>query len=428
MKLSNYNLRLNLGDKHAIYNTISRKYVIYNQSQGEYIEDLLRNLKKDRYEVRDAEVLKKFISNGIIVEDELDEFERIGFHFNKTKYQDRRFILVISPTLDCNFRCPYCFEERRNTYISDETIQNLIEFVKKTSREVSTLQVGWFGGEPLLQFEKIKKMTETFKEICAENGCNYCSTITTNAYLFNDERINDLKEFNIKRVQITLDGDKEFHNKKRPLADGSGTFDRILENINKIVDKEIPVVLRINVDKENAESIPRLFDLIPQEKRGKIVINMCNIFQNEEDVNLIPLYKIAIEKGFSFNFVRKNYQICEGSFVNSITVQPDGKVTPCQMCSEKGFHFGKMGANGNLVITNQSDFYKFRYTSALDSNRCRQCNMFPICLGGCYYGRYKKNNDVCVGTDFRGIDLKELVKMEIYSDMKRNLIDEKNVI
>jgi uncharacterized protein len=427
MKLSNYNVKLDVDNNYAIYNTVSRKYVLYDDSKKEYIDSILNNINKDKYEINEGEILKKFIKNGIIIEDNLDESEKVTYLFNKTKYQDRRFILIVSPTLDCNFRCPYCFEERKNSYISDEVIKDLIDFVKKISKEVNTLQVGWFGGEPMLQFEKIKKMTKIFKEICENEGCNYCSTMTTNGYLFNDERINDLDDFNMKRIQITLDGDREFHNKKRPLADGSGTFDKILENINKIVDKDIPLYLRINVDKDNAESIPKLFDLIPENKREKIIVNMCNIFQNKEDVNLFPLYQIAIDMGFSFKFSRKQFQICEGSFINSITVQPDGIITPCQMCSERGFDFGSIGKDGRLLLKNESEFYKFRSTSALDNEKCKECNRLPLCLGGCYFKRYK-DNTVCVATHKGGKEFWDIIKLEIYSDIKHNLVKELNII
>lgn len=422
MKLSNYNLKLDFDNKYAIYNTLSRKYVLFDNTEENYINNLLDNMNKDEYEIKEIEILKKFLKNGIVIEDNLNEIGKVSYLFNKTKYQDRRFILIISPTLDCNFRCPYCFEERRNSYISDETIDNLIAFVKKVAKEVNTLQVCWFGGEPTLQFEKIKKMTKIFKEICENEGCNYSSTMTTNGYLFNDERINDLNDFNIKRIQITLDGDKEIHNQKRPLADGSGTFDKILENINKIVDKDIPLYLRINVDENNADSIPKLFDLIPESKREKITINMCNIFQNDEYVNLFPLYKIAIDKGFRFEFSRKQLQICEGSFINSITVQPDGKITPCQMCSEKGFNFGSIGKDGRLLLKNESEFYRFRATSALDNEECKKCSRFPLCLGGCYFNRYK-DNTVCIATNKGEQEFLNMIKLEIYSDLKHNILN-----
>lgn len=427
MKLSNYNMKLDIDNKHAIYNTISRKYVLYDDIKRDCIENILNNINKEKYSINEAEVLKIFIKNGIVIEDNLDEFEKITYLFNKTKYQDRRFILIISPTLDCNFRCSYCFEERKNSYISDKTIENLIDFVKRISKEVNTLQVCWFGGEPMLQFEKIKKMTKIFKDICENEGCNYCSTMTTNGYLFNDENISDLDMFNMKRIQITLDGYREFHDKKRPLADGSGTFDKILENINKIADKDIPLYLRINVDQNNAESIPKLFDLIHKNKRNKIIVNICNIFQNIEDVDLFPLYRIAIDKGFNFKFSRKQFQICEGSFINSITVQPDGTITPCQMCAEKGFNFGSIGKAGKLFLKNESEFYKFRSTSALDNENCKTCNRLPLCLGGCYLKRYKDKN-VCVAKHKIGKDFWDIIRLEIYSDIKRNLVKELNII
>lgn len=427
MKLSNYNLKLDLNSRYVIYNTISRKYILIDSSKKEDIEALLNNLNKDRYEISEGESLKKFIKNGMIVDDELNEFNKITYLFNKAKYQENRFILIISPTLDCNFRCPYCFEERRDSYITDETIESLIELVKKVSKKVKTLQVCWFGGEPLLQYEKIKEITMDFKQICEKEGCSYYSTMTTNGYLFTDEIIDELGALGIKKIQITLDGDREYHNKKRPFKDGGGTFDKILENIMKVTDKDVAVILRINVDEENANSIPQLLELIPEEKRKKIIVNICNIFQNPKKVGLMDFFKDAIDKGYQFKLFRNNYELCEGSFINSITVQPDGKITPCQMCLEKGLHFGKIKKDGSINITKQSDFYKFRATSSLENESCQKCNKFPLCLGGCYFNRYK-NNNACVGTNYGGIDLEEFIKLEIYNDIRHDLVKEEQVI
>lgn len=382
MKLSQYNKKFNIGNKNIIYNTLTRKYVIYDKDKEKFVGDLLCNMNKNKYSINEINTLNKLMKNGIVIDDSFDELDEVKILFNKTKYQDRRFIMVISPTLDCNFKCPYCFEKRRKTYISDEVVDNITNFVKAISKEVKNLQVGWFGGEPLMMFDKIKSMTETFKDICDSEGCNYCTTITTNGYLLNDERIKELKKFNIKRIQITLDGPKNIHNKKRPLADGSGSFDRIVENINKLLDNNINLVLRINVDENNAPYIHELFDIIPLEKREKVAINMCNIFQSKEYVNLYPLYKEAINKGFMFHFSRRQFQICEGSFVNSITIQPDGKISPCQMCNERGFNLGHISKDGEVILDNKTEYYKFRATSSLESKECIKCNKFPICLGG----------------------------------------------
>jgi len=427
VKLSNYNLSLDMEGKFAIYNTISRQYVLFDGSKREYVNSLLKDLSKDKYEASEGELLIRFIKSGIIVDDNLNEFDKITYLFNKVKYQENRFVLIISPTLDCNFRCPYCFEERRDSYITDETIESLIELVKKVTKKVKILQVCWFGGEPMLEYEKIKNMTTIFKEICEREGCSYCSTMTTNGYLFTDEIIEQLEDLGIKKVQITLDGHREFHNKRRPLADGSGTFDRILENIIKISHKDVAVVLRINVDEENVQSIPALLDLFPEDSRKKMVVNICNIFQNKEKVKLTEYFKDAIDKGYQFRYFRKNYEICESSFINSITVQPDGKITPCQMCFEKGLHFGKLKKDGSINISHSPEFYKFRSTSAIDNESCRKCNKFPLCLGGCYYKRYK-NNNACIGTDYGGIELEDIIKIEIYNDIAHGIVKEAEIV
>ena len=99
-------------------------------------------------------------------------------------------------------------------------------------------------------------------------------------------------------------------------------------------------------------------------------------------MNLYPLYKEAINKGFMFHFSRRQFQICEGSFVNSITIQPDGKISPCQMCNERGFNLGHISKDGEVILDNKTEYYKFRATSSLESKECIKCNKFPICLGG----------------------------------------------
>ncbi|HBA05093.1 MAG TPA: hypothetical protein DCW51_14800 [Clostridium sp.] len=97
------------------------------------------------------------------------------------------------------------------------------------------------------------------------------------------------------------------------------------------------------------------------------------------------------------------------------------------MCAEKGFNFGSIGKAGKLFLKNESEFYKFRSTSALDNENCKTCNRLPLCLGGCYLKRYKDKN-VCVAKHKIGKDFWDIIRLEIYSDIKRNLVKELNII
>lgn len=431
MEISKYNVDFDLDNKYAIYNLASRNFIICNKNNKQTVLDLLGKLNDlENSSLKDAEknIIKKLAKQGIIVNNTKDEIEKIKYLFNKTKYQEGTFVLVISPTIECNFGCPYCFEERRHETWDEKLRENLLRFVDEISKKVKILQVSWFGGEPTLEYENIKAMTKKFKDICERNKCEYCSTITTNGYLLNDERIAELEELAINKVQITIDGDEEYHNKKRPLRNGGNTFNKIFENILKISKKDIMLILRINIDENNANSIIPLLERIPNECRSNIIINICNIFQNKKIIKIYELYKKAIELGFVYPPFRKDYTICEGSFVNSMTINPDGKLSPCQMCKERGLDFGTLTDNGSFLIKNPTALYKFRNASPFNNNMCTECKYISVCLGGCQHARYE-NENVCDGKKlFEQISVEEMAKLAIYNEFQNGCISEYNII
>lgn len=428
MKASKYNISVNYDDKEILYNTFTRKYVLYDSLNKKYIENLLNDLNKNRYEVTEGEILKKFINNGIVVDDKLDEFQRVSLCMNKKKYQDGTFMLVIVPTLDCNFRCVYCYEEHKKIVMNDQVMEDIIQFVDGVAKKVRRIAVSWFGGEPLLEFERIKKLTEKFKEICEREKCSYSATMTTNAYLFDDYKINMLENLNIKRVQITVDGDRDCHNRKRPHEDGSLTFDVIINNIKKIVTKELDVVLRVNFDGENKDSIKSLFDSIPIEVSKKLIVNICNVFQNNDKINQFELYKHAIDRGFKYQIDKNNYALCEVSYVNSLFIHPDGKITSCQMAAENGMFFGKINKNFDKSIRNNSEFFKIKNISALNNEKCRECDVLPMCLGGCPNKRYLNDNRNCMNRKFDGMNTEDVIRLHVYNDATNNRVKKVSII
>lgn len=428
LKVSKYNMNMLLDNKNAIYNMVSSKYVLYDSLEKDYVDKLLNNLNKDTYEIREAEIIKKLFKNGIVVDDELDEVKKVSYIINKSKYQDRNFYLTISPTLDCNFRCPYCCEERREVSMNDETIENVIEYVKVIAKKVKRLNVSWFGGEPMLEYETIKRFTKNFQEICKTEGCDCKAKMTSNGYLFSDERIDELKDLGIESIQITVDGDEEHHDKSRPLENGEGTFKKVLDSVIKIAAKNIQVIFRINIDENNINSIPKLLDMIPQENRKNIQVSIVNIFQNEKKISEFNLLKAAIDKGFRKGKTSSISFACEAVLTNSLSIQPDGRISACQNAAEKGFYFGRIEKHGKLNITNNSELLKFRYTSPVESKRCITCKLLPLCTGSCPLALYKHKDECVTKKRFGGMNFEDIAKLHIYYDSKYNHVQEVNVL
>lgn len=144
--------------------------------------------------------------------------------------------ITLQVTQECNFRCKYCvysgkYKTRTHSKnsMSFETAKKAVDFLLARSVDLDMINIGFYGGEPLLEFQLIKSVVEYFKDKC--EGKKYILNMTTNATLFNDEILSFLQENNFVML-ISLDGPKEIHDQNRVFAsNGEGTFDTIMERI-----------------------------------------------------------------------------------------------------------------------------------------------------------------------------------------------------
>lgn len=422
MKQSKYNIKVNIDDeKSVIYNTFSRKYIVYHNSKEEYINGLLNNLDKNRYSIEDGSVLKKMIKKGLIVQKELDETSKLKLLYDKSKYKESTFSMVIQPTLNCNFRCVYCYQEHRKDRLNNINEEKIIKFVENKCKDVKKLKVAWFGGEPMLEFNSIVRLTEKFKKMCEENNCKYEATMTSNGYLFSDKNIELLDTLSIKSIQVTIDGINECHDKKRPLLNGQGSFEKIKKNLIKLIEKDIDIILRINVNEENYSSIYEVFDIIPENYRRKVIINISNIFQNKNQLDCYQLYKKSIDKGYAYYDTVNNLIKCEACTLNSITIDPNCNVTFCAVLSDRQQYYGTINENGTIKYKDKPFYFKFNNTSVFDIDMCKECNQLPMCLGGCKLNMFEGKHKC---KQCENIPLGEKVKLHYYSDLKNNYLEE----
>jgi len=430
LKLSKYNSSITVDDsKKMIYNYLSRNYVIYDSKNHDHIIWLLDNLNQGVYTTEDAALLKKMIRKQMIIKDNTDELEIIKFRENSVRFNNRVYSISILPTMDCNFRCVYCYEEHKKSIMDDVTAEKIVKYVENIAPKASYLGVSWFGGEPLMEFDRITELTEQFKSICSRNNCIYNAHITTNGYLLNDDIINKLKDLNITKAQITLDGTEEYHNQKRPLSDGKGTYKVIKENIINLLDgnPDFTIVLRINVDNENIEYIEELFDIIPEQHRNRIEIALSNLFQAKKKINLYGLLKKAIDKTYNYSNTENTYQVCPACVINGFSIAPDCTVIPCTHAAEEGYHLGYISEDGKFIINDQSLYYKMKTVSVLDNAKCVNCIKLPMCAASCKFKRFK-DNSTCIGNDGEGISMEERSLLHYYSDLKHNRIQQVDIL
>ena len=204
---------------------------------------------------RTKEVL---VRGGFLVADDLDELGEIRRRRVARQAEIGGLSLTVAVTLACNFRCVYCYQSHPVENMEFGTADALLRFAVERLAPATSLDVTWFGGEPLLNVEIIEYLTRRFKAICDEKACSYKATMITNGYRLTAEMARRLAGADIRDYQISIDGERDYHDRQRPLAGGQGTFDVLMKNLSAAAKEVSSITVRINLLRENIDSAARL--------------------------------------------------------------------------------------------------------------------------------------------------------------------------
>jgi uncharacterized protein len=393
-KLSQYNFFINDNDKTICFNGISRFIFALNSEEFTFLQSSLNNLEEfERFYPSYFALLK---AKSFITDDKVDELDIIRFLNRKDIYLDNFYRLTINPTLECNFNCWYCYETHPKGYVSEELKEKIIKHINNVAsdNQIRGLDLSWFGGEPLLYFEKIVyPISLKAKSILEKNKLLFHNHATTNAYLIDKQMVKKFKEIDLTTFQITIDGVKEEHDKIRN-EKGKPSFEKIMENINLICEsnEKAHVLLRINYTDKTLESIDTIFDLIPQTiKKTQISIGFHRVWQTINNSNnknaknkLIAVIDEAINRGFLCSYpesIPEGHKRCYADKFWHAEINFDGNVYKCTMDYTKPPH-GKILDNGNIEWDNSyiSTMYA---NSTFENEMCLKCKLLPICFGPC---------------------------------------------
>src|SRR3990172_318951 len=261
MKPSKFNIFIPLpdNDEFLIFNTFTDSRAVVNTRLKTILEkspvnELILNRDERRY-------LKELLELGVVVDDYVDEDLELEYWFQRLKFDTSILDITVLTTYACNLRCTYCYEDgiMRTSSMGDEICKRTILWIIKRLDQVrpNTLRLLFFGGEPLLHILPMKLISEEIYYACQRRKIDLDIRLVTNGVLLTREVVDCLKEFGLRGIKVTLDGDQEAHDAKRRYRDGRGTFDTILENIKQIMGK-VPITIGGNFDDSNKESIPRL--------------------------------------------------------------------------------------------------------------------------------------------------------------------------
>lgn len=417
MKLSKYTVEIKINNQqYILYNTISRSYYLYSDKEKEAIWNLLFSLgDKTSYYLEEIELLRQLAQKEIIVDENIDELRKLEYLENSQWYQNAAYHLTIFSTNACNFRCIYCTQEHVVKNIEENVIEKVIDLVESLSRQVKLIYITWFGGEPLLQYPKIKKMMGKVIEICEKNHCDIGTDFVTNGYLLNENMVDDMLAMHTKTLQITVDSSPEIHNQRRYLKDGSATYEKILSNIITILEKGMEIILRINIDEKTFLYPIQILDDIPKEFRNLVTISISNIFQEKNRKSAYDIYLKAICMGYKYGERKNDYYGCKTCGNRNIVIDTNGDILFCtNVLPEEGV-IGKLNEKGNITYYEREKYRQSIMKSARDNETCRGCIELPFCIGRCRLTRTKEEHN-CLGKTNVGLSLEERAKLDFYYD------------
>ena len=317
--------------------------------------------------------------------------------------------LMLCPTMACNLRCTYCFEQKAGVChgsMSGEVESAILRTVEATlrTRRCAELKVTWYGGEPLLRPELILRMSDRLMALCARLGVAYAAYMITNGTLLSPELAAQLYARRVTGIQITLDGPREIHDASRPALNGESGFDAICGKLRALT-VPMHVDLRCNIHRANAAFLPELEELarkLNEESAAHIRLYSAGVSAEPGDtegeaLELPPTQFSVGGRSVDENLLSTRPLACSKSGALALTVDSEGYLYMCERQVGK-----KAEAYGNILDV-RDDLLSFKLSAGADRDvlagwmnlafpedeECLSCTVLPLCMGGCPYDRLR---------------------------------------
>lgn len=377
-RLLKYCVEVPVEDGTLLFNLLTRELVHLTHEEYESLTEIQE--LKDRW----------FLVPQDTNEKELADFIRWVLE-TRQKKPEHITGYTIFPTTDCNARCFYCYEMGRSRIpMSQETALNVVQYIKNHCGG-HKVKISWFGGEPLYNLPVIDTICDGLRR----EGVEFASTMISNGYLFDENTVKKaVDNWNLKRVQISLDGTEEVYNRSKAFIYREGSPYRVvLSNMERLLDAGVQIVVRLNMDLYNAENLMALVEELAQRFEGKEGLRVYAhvLFEKNEAMAdshteegwrkrdeamerlcaRIEEHGLASVAGISKS-LRMNHCMADGG--KSVTILPTGDVGLCEHFSENEFigHIRREGFDQETI-----DSWKKKMPQ---SPECDDCFCYPECV------------------------------------------------
>ena len=311
--------------------------------------------------------------------------------------------ITIAPTMDCNYHCYYCFEHPDKEYMSDATIEKVVKYINGI-KNCKQMNLTWFGGEPLMAIEQIRKITDKI-HLPKRSGKDF--SIITNGYYLTKDVVDELEDLKIDSLQLTADGLFDDYNRVKCMKNDRKCFDAFLKNVDYFAEKhkKIRLILRVNLNRQLKDKFleiaffflnryPNNHNIFPHPAFLKNICNTTNQSQacmfcdgTEKMEFSIDLFHKTGNK--EFLYPSNHFGECAIRNENSWAFGPDGSVYKCwENIGKKEAKIGFLNAKGEIMINDYPRLLRYLYgADPLNHEDCKKCFYLPICYGGCPHQR-----------------------------------------
>lgn len=361
--------------------------------------------------------------------------------------------LCLNVAHTCNMKCTYCFAKQgdfggRPGLMPLETAKRALDFLAAKSGEVRNLEVDFFGGEPLLNFDVVKETVAYGRELEKLWGKRFNFTLTTNALLLDEEALDYLISHDISLI-LSLDGRKEVNDRHRVLNNGQGSYDLIVPHIIMTRDrKPASFYVRGTFTRENldfAQDFKHIVDLGIDALSLEPAVGEDEVFAiQKEDLpyvlreyeNLTRLLLKYHEEGRDILFFHYNLDLQKGPCLAKritgcgagyeyLAVTPEGDIYPCHQFI--GNHLYLMGNVKDGEINEQIRNI-FASNNLNNKETCMECWARYFCGGGCHANNLRRNGDISVPDEVSCIMHRKRIEGAIYLDIRKKMARENLLI
>ena len=419
---------------HKFY--LNDRYIILDIASGSVhvVDEIIYDLVDDYLNLNKEEIIEKYknkydskaIEEALI---EIKELEDEGILFTideklmKPFYNPQNIVkaMCLHVAHDCNLRCRYCFASQgdfkgRRLLMDYEVGTKALDFLLKNSGNRKNLEVDFFGGEPLMNFELIKKLVDYGRQEEVKYNKHFRFTTTTNGVLLDDEIINYLNE-NMDNVVLSLDGRKCINDHMRPAVNGKGSYDVIVPKFKELVDRrgDKDYFIRGTFTNKNldfSEDLMEFYNLgfkktsiepVVTDEREDYAIREEHLEKILNEYEKMSKDYINIRKNDkNFTFFHFMIDLTQGPCIikrtvgcgagsEYVAITPEGDIYPChQFVGEEEFKLGNVDTG--IVNTELRD--NFKCSNVFTKEDCSDCWARYYCSGGCHANAYYANNDL----------------------------------